>query len=215
MHEDFWRARWQRNEIGFHLPQVNPWLQRHWEAAAGARVLVPLCGKSLDMVWLAAQGCRVLGVELMEIAVRDFFQEQGLAPEITDNGRFRCYRHGDLELWCGDFFALRAEDVADCAVFYDRAALIALPEALRERYVAHLSAILPAECRGLLITVDYDQTLREGPPFAVPDEEVRRRWEGAGWSVRSLEVRDVLNENWKFLQRGITRLEEAAYRLSR
>ena len=126
MHEDFWRARWQRNEIGFHLPHVNPWLQRYWRGEPGARVLVPLCGKSLDMAWLAEQGFPVLGVELMESAVQCFFQEQGLEPEISDNGRFRCYRHGNIEIWSGDIFGLRADDVANCAWLYDRAALISV-----------------------------------------------------------------------------------------
>lgn len=214
MHEDFWRARWDRNEIGFHLSEVNPWLLRHGSFEPGSRVLVPLCGKSLDMAWLAEQGCRVLGIELMETAVQAFFEEHKLTPEISDNERFRCYRHGRLELWCGDFFALRAEDVADCANFYDRAALIALPPEVRERYVAHMTSILPAHCLGLLITIDYDQSLRNGPPFAVSEDEVRRCW-SAGWSVELLESRDVLEENWKFLQLGITRLEEVAYRLSR
>lgn len=215
MHEDFWRARWNRNEIGFHLPQVNPWLRRHWRAEPGARVLVPLCGKSLDLAWLAGQRQEVLGIELVDSAIQAFFAERGLAPEVDGQGPFRRYRHGALELWSGDFFALRAEDVADCRLFYDRAALIALPEAMRERYVAHLSAILPARCKGLLICVDYDQSLREGPPFAVSADEVRQRWEAAGWTVERLEARDVLSENPKFLQRGITRLEEAAYRLAR
>lgn len=215
MHEDFWRARWQRNEIGFHLPHVNPWLQRYWRGEPGARVLVPLCGKSLDMAWLAEQGFPVLGVELMESAVQCFFQEQGLEPEISDNGRFRCYRHGNIEIWSGDIFGLRADDVANCAWLYDRAALIAFPEDMRKRYVAHLSAILPPRSQGLLVGLDYDQTLRQGPPFSVPEDDVRRYWEGEGWSVELLEVRDVLDENWKFLQQGITRLEEAAYRLRR
>lgn len=80
MHEDFWRARWSRNEIGFHLPEVNPWLLRHWPRASRGRVLVPLCGKSLDMTWLAGQGLQILGVELMETAVQAFFAEQGWCP---------------------------------------------------------------------------------------------------------------------------------------
>lgn len=214
MHEDFWRARWSRNEIGFHLPEVNPWLLRHWPRASRGRVLVPLCGKSLDMTWLAGQGLQIVGVELMETAVQAFFAEQGLVPEISENGRFRCYRAGGIELWCGDFFALRAEDVADCAHFYDRAALIALPPEMRARYVAHMTAILPARCEGLLVSVAYDQSRRPGPPFAVGAEEVRSLW-GREWEVTLLESRDVLNENWKFMQQGIPWLEEAAYRLSR
>ena len=74
MHAEFWQARWARSEIGFHLPEVNPYLQQYWPALGlpeGARVLVPLCGKSLDLVWLVEQGHAVIGVELAERAVQE------------------------------------------------------------------------------------------------------------------------------------------------
>jgi thiopurine S-methyltransferase len=127
MQADFWLKKWASGQIGFHLPDVNPYLQRYWPALqipAQARVLVPLCGKSLDLRWLAHQGHRVLGVELSETAIRDFFVEQQLEPEVSERGAFNVYRAASIEVWCGDFFALTAEDVADCVALYDRAALI-------------------------------------------------------------------------------------------
>lgn len=216
MHEDFWQERWARNEIGFHLREVNPYLQRHWPdlgLAAGAQVLVPLCGKSLDMAWLAGQGYRVLGVELAESAVIAFFAEQELTPEVDQYGAFRRYRAGAVELLCGDFFALQAADVADCSGLYDRAALIALPEGMRERYAAHLAAILPSGCAGLLVTLDYPQAEMSGPPFAVDESLVAQLLTEQLWVCELLEQADVLGLNWRFLQRGLTRLDERAYRL--
>ena len=216
MQPEFWHKKWASNQIGFHLPQVNPYLQRHWPELAipaRARVLVPLCGKSLDLLWLAGQGHQVLGIELSQTAVEDFFSEQQLAPEVSDAGAFKVYRAGAIELWCGDFFALTARDVADCAALYDRAALIALPPPMRERYGAHLQQILPAELRGLLITLDYDQAQLPGPPFAVEDNEVQRSW-GCFWRLHMLQEQDVLGESWKFLRAGVTRLVERVYRIS-
>ena len=216
MQPEFWHKKWASNQIGFHLPQVNPYLQRHWPELAipaRARVLVPLCGKSLDLLWLAGQGHRVLGIELSQTAVENFFSEQQLAPEVSDAGAFKVYRAGAIELWCGDFFALTARDVADCAALYDRAALIALPPPMRERYGAHLQQILPAELRGLLITLDYDQAQLPGPPFAVEDDEVQRSW-GCFWRLHMLQEQDVLGESWKFLRAGVTRLVERVYRIS-
>jgi thiopurine S-methyltransferase len=215
VHEEFWQARWAQNQIGFHLGEVNPYLQRHWPALQlplESRVLVPLCGKSLDLAWLAARGHRVLGVELAQKAVEDFFAEQGLPAEVLEQGPFKVYRAGALELWCGDFFALSAADVADCVALYDRAALIALPPALRERYAAHLTAILPSGCAGLLITLDYPQSQMEGPPFAVADAEVRERL-GGTWQIEQLQRLDVLEDNWRFRERGLQRLDETVYRL--
>ncbi|MBX9913284.1 MAG: thiopurine S-methyltransferase [Pseudomonadaceae bacterium] len=216
MHEDFWQQRWARNEIGFHLSEVNPYLQQYWpglNVAAGAQVLVPLCGKSLDMLWLAEQGYRVLGVELAQAAVEAFFSEHSLLAEVDQLGAFRRYRSGSIDVLCGDFFSLTATDLLECRALYDRAALIALPAPMRERYVAHLASILPLDCAGLLVVLDYPQEQMPGPPFAVGEAEVQRLLAAPHWSVQVLEARDVLGENWKFLQRGLSRLDERVYRL--
>ncbi|MFJ5257066.1 thiopurine S-methyltransferase [Pseudomonas sp. NPDC088414] len=213
MQPEFWHKKWESNQIGFHLPEVNPYLQRHWAVPATARVLVPLCGKSLDLAWLAGRGHQVLGIELSEKAIEDFFREHQVQPQISQKGAFKVYSGDAIELWCGDFFALTASDVADCTALYDRAALIALPPAMRERYAAHLQQILPQSVQGLLITLDYNQAQMPGPPFAVGDDEVQRLL-GDVWQVRMLEEQDVLGESWKFLQAGVTRLEERVYRVS-
>lgn len=215
MHEDFWQARWSHNEIGFHLDEVNPWLRKHLAVFSSAeKLLVPLCGKSLDLHWLAEQGFAVRGVELAEKAITDFFAEQQLQPQVYQNGAFRVFQAGRIELWCGDFFALTAEQVADCDGLYDRAALIALPAPMRQRYVAHLSQILRPGCEGLLIGLEYPQAQMEGPPFAVGDAEIRALY-GADWDVEGLEREDVLARNWRFLKRGLGFLEESVYRLKR
>ncbi|WP_085607140.1 MULTISPECIES: thiopurine S-methyltransferase [unclassified Pseudomonas] len=215
MQPEFWHKKWESNQIGFHQPEVNPYLQRHWPdlaIPAQARVLVPLCGKSLDLLWLAGLGHQVLGVELSEKAVEDFFLEQQLQAQVSEQGDFKVYRAGAIELWCGDFFSLTAADVAGCTALYDRAAVIALPPAMRERYAAHLQGLLPI-CRGLLVTLNYDQSQMPGPPFSVDDAEVQRLL-GSTWRVEMLEEQDVLGDSWKFVQAGVTRLEERVYRIS-
>ncbi|WP_028627272.1 thiopurine S-methyltransferase [Metapseudomonas resinovorans] len=217
MDEQFWQARWSQNQIGFHQREVNSYLERYWPRLGlpqGCQVLVPLCGKTLDLVWLAGQGHRVLGVELAERAVEDFFAEQGLVPEVSQQGVLRRYSAGAIEILQGDFFAVTHADVAPCQALYDRAALIALPPAMRDDYVAHLQSILPACCEGLMVTLDYEQARLEGPPFSVPEAEVRRHLE-AGWEVDMLERCDVLERNWKFASRGLDSLHEPVFRLKR
>ncbi|POF92594.1 thiopurine S-methyltransferase [Pseudomonas putida] len=212
----FWQQRWADNQIGFHQAQVNPYLQTYWpqlQLAPGSRVLVPLCGKSLDLAWLAGQGHCVLGVELSRRAVEDFFREHGLEAEVRQQGAFEVWCSGDVQLWCGDFFALRAEDVADCVGLYDRAAVIALPVQMRARYMQLLSGLLPTSCRGLVVTLEYDQSLLAGPPFSVRDEELRQGF--AGWQVEQLEAVEVIEESPKFVQAGASSLLERVYRLSR
>jgi len=217
MQPEFWQDRWASNQIGFHQHEVNPYLQRHWPVLGlpeGAKVLVPLCGKSLDLVWLKSQGYQVVGVELSEQAVEAFFSEQGLVPHVSQQGAFKVYQASMIELWCGDFFSLDAGALAGCSAVYDRAALIALPPLMRAQYAEHLNALLPSGCQGLLITLDYDQGQKAGPPFAVTDEEVQVLF-ALHWALERLEERDILRESGKFLQDGVTRLEERAYRLTR
>ncbi|MFJ2985453.1 MULTISPECIES: thiopurine S-methyltransferase [unclassified Pseudomonas] len=212
MEPAFWQKRWADNQIGFHRAVVNPFLQAHWRKVAlpeGSRVLVPLCGKSVDMAWLAQCNYRVLGVELSRRAVEDFFREQGLQAQISQQGEFEVWRHGDVEIWCGDFFALQAQDVADCLGLYDRAALIALPADMRARYMAQLSRTLPKGCKGLLLTMDYDQQLLAGPPFAVTDGEVHTGY--AGGKAQVLDEREVIEESPKFLQAGVNSVVERLY----
>ncbi|KPG75704.1 thiopurine S-methyltransferase [Pseudomonas libanensis] len=217
MDAKFWQERWATNQIGFHQVEVNPYLQQYWSTlavAGGSKVFVPLCGKSLDMMWLAGRGHRVMGVEVSEQAVKAFFSEQALTPQVDQRGAFKVYQAGLIEVWCGDFFALDAGAVADCKALYDRAALIALPQQMRPQYTEHLDSLLARGCEGLLIAVDYDQAQRAGPPFSVPDEEVQSLL-GPHWNVVTLQELDILSQSRKFMADGVTRLEERVYRLTK
>lgn len=215
MEPDFWHQRWQDNRIGFHMEKPLPLLLKHWPALAlpaGSRVFVPLCGKSVDMAWLAGRGHRVLGVELSELAVRQFFQERGLAPRVRETGDGIHYSAGPYELICGDAFALDADALAGCSAVYDRAALIALPPALRQRYAQTAWRRLPAGCSGLLVTLEYPQEQKDGPPFSVAEAEVRALLEPP-WEVSLLERRDILADEPRFAEAGATSLHTAVYRL--
>ena len=217
MDPDFWHQRWREDRIGFHQDRPMPLLLEYWPDVApapGSQVFVPLAGKSLDLAWLAAQGYRVLGVELSPLAIEQFFAEQGVTPQVRASRYGRHYRAGDIELICGDAFGLDADALADCAAVYDRAALIALPPPLRIRYVRELYAQLPADCRALLITLEYPQHEMKGPPFSVLEDEVRELYE-RDWEVRTLGRRDILASEPRFVAHGVSTLETVVYRLSR
>lgn len=217
MHPDFWRQRWHDNQIGFHQDKPTPLMLKHWPSLAlprGSRVFVPLAGKSLDMLWLASQGHRVLGVEIEPLAVEQFFSENGLVPTIRESRHGRHYASDEIELICGDAFALDAEVLAGCTAVFDRAALIALPPDMRRRYVHGLYAQLPAGCRGLLITLEYPPHEKQGPPFTVPESEALELY-GRDWDIAVLERRDILAQQPAFVADGVTSLETVVYRLHR
>lgn len=152
-----WQQCWRERRTGFHQTTVNPLLERFWPAlglAPGSRVFVPLCGKSLDMLWLARQGLTVIGVELSPVAVRAFFKENRLQPRRRPAGDLTLWEQGAIQILCGDYFALTSADLGPIDVVYDRAALTALPEEARRRYVAHLGNLVPAARVFLLTTED-------------------------------------------------------------
>lgn len=174
MEADFWHSRWQEGRIGFHQDDVNDFLQHHWASLKlppKSTIFVPLCGKSLDMLWLASQGHRVIGVELSEIAAQQFFAEQNVQPNVVKGDLFTSYSANNVTILCGDFFDLAANLNGVAAVF-DRAALIALPKDMRTRYAEHLRKLLPSGCQMLLVGMEYDESVLSGPPFNVPWAEI-------------------------------------------
>ncbi|MCF6280766.1 MAG: thiopurine S-methyltransferase [Candidatus Polarisedimenticolaceae bacterium] len=215
MKRDFWVQRWKKSEIGFHQQEINSHLQQYWgqlQLVAGSQVFVPLCGKSQDMLWLRAQGFRVLGVELSEIAVSDFFAESGLQPEVVRDGVFNRWQVDGLTILQGDLFELTSADLQDCVAIFDRASLIALPVEMRERYVEHIFRLFPAQVEMLLIALEYPQNEMEGPPFSVQEEEVSRLYRSR-FSIETLLDIDILHESPRFQQKGVSYFIERVYRL--
>ncbi len=213
MKDNYWINRWKQGEIGFHQAVINPYLRQFWQElklAAHTTVLVPLCGKSSDMLWLQEQKYHVLGVELSTIAVQTFFAENALSPHQSQYESFKCYTVDDLSILQGNLFDLRKEELASVNAVYDRAALVALPPEMRKHYVSHLLHILPPTTQILLITLDYPHIEMAGPPFSVSPDEVEALYRDCT-EIRKLAQVDVLEENPRFKQRGLSRLQESVF----
>jgi thiopurine S-methyltransferase len=211
-----WLARWEEGRIGFHQEEPNPWLVEHapllWPRPS--RILVPLCGKSRDLEWLAQRGQRVVGVELAERALRAFFAESGRTCDVREEAAGLCFRDGPLELWCADFFDPRLELGEPFDGIYDRAAWIALAPEQRTAYAARLSQSLRPGGTLLLVTIEYDQAEMEGPPFSIPEAEVRRALE-PGFALELLARREAIEENPRLRERGLKRVAEVGWRARR
>lgn len=223
MEADFWHARWRTGQIGFHQSSPHPFLERWWTSigvAAGARVYVPLCGKSLDMVWLGVRGYSVVGTELSGIAAREFFGEQQLhsprddALRVDTHGPFTRHRSGRYEILEGDAFALTPELLGPVQAGYDRAALVALPPETRPTYAERFAALMPPGSHTLLVAFEYDERLKPGPPFSVTATEVERLY-APHFVVEPLERVDILAESPKFAAAGVRSLHEVAWALTR
>ncbi len=216
MNNDYWLARWRDNQTGWHQAEINAHLQEFWgrlDCAAGARVFVPLCGKSQDMLWLRGQGHGVLGVEVSDQAVEAFFADNELTAEHSMEGEFQRVACDRVDLLQGDFFKLTADHLADIGAVYDRASLVALTPELRKRYAGHLQSIVPAGAQILLVSMEYDQGKKEGPPFSVAEAEVREHYEGR-YSVEKLFDKEIIDENPRYRGFGIDSLREVVYHLT-
>lgn len=214
---NYWLRRWQENAIGWHHEEYNPHLLGFWgllAVPAGSRVLVPLCGKSRDLVWLSEHGYRILGVELSPLAVSAFFAEQGLEPDVEEGERFERWQAEDFEILCGDVFQLQPGELKGVAAVYERASLVALDPQQRRRYADLLTRLLPSGCRVLLVTMDYPQHEMAGPPYSVTGAEVKELFEEQ-FEITLLDTIDLLRDSDRYQGYGLSRLSEQIYLLQR
>ena len=217
MQPEFWHERWRLGQIGFHQSAVDQNLARHWPTlglTSGSRVFVPLCGKSLDMLWLRDQGFSVVGVELSATALEAFCMENGVPARRRVRDEFDVYEAANLELMRGDFFQVTAALLGRVAAVYDRAALISWAPELRAPYVEHLAGLLRSGTPMLLITLEYPQSQMSGPPFSVERDEVERLY-SPHFELREIARQDILAADARLRSRGITELSEVSYQLVR
>lgn len=192
MEKTFWQQRWETNDIPFHEQGSNRLLVKYFdrlELAKGARVFVPLCGKTIDISWLLAHGYSVAGAELSEIAVRQLFEEMGIKPTITKTGKLERYSARNIDIFLGDIFDVQGDMLGTIDAVYDRAALVALPEDMRKKYTAHLMAVTH-KAPQLLICYHYNQNELPGPPFSVNADEVKQHY-AKTYDAQLLESADI------------------------
>jgi len=192
---DFWKDKWEKNIIGFHLSEVNPLLVKYYEQLSlekNARLFLPLCGKTKDISWLLSKGHSIVGVEFSELAIKQLFDELQVEPKITQHEDLKLYSAQGLDIFVGDFFKLNTSLIGMVDAIYDRAALVALPSSIREKYSIHLKDITK-EAPQLLVTFMYDQNLLKGPPFSVSNDEVYNHYE----KQYNIVLLDNLNEKFK------------------
>ncbi|CAC9599659.1 Thiopurine S-methyltransferase (EC 2.1.1.67) [uncultured Gammaproteobacteria bacterium] len=208
-----WIQRWKENKIGWHRDKPNSKLIEFIDCLhlkQGDQVFVPLCGKSIDMMYLLDRGYRVFGVELSTLATEQFFVENKIEYSIHQSGEFSVYSANNIQMYCGDYFKLKLEDFKSVVAVYDRASLIALPLELRVKYVSHLYSIITKGCRVLLLTLNYPQSQISGPPFAVNQEEVWSLYK-KGFDCQQLQCFNDIENEPKFQRANVDFIEKATY----
>jgi len=209
MEANFWHQRWERGEIGFHEGRANHFLVKHFEKLnldKGARIFLPLCGKTIDISWLLSRGYRVVGVELSALAINELFNELGVQPEIVNTGSLDHYSAENIDIFVGDIFKLTSQILGSVNAIYDRAALVALPVDTRPEYTAHLVRLTDTAPQ-LLISFEYDQTVMPGPPFSVIGDEIQQLYASA------YHIKPVENKKVEGNLKGVVEAEEFVWLL--
>jgi len=211
-----WHSYWIKERQGFHEGQVNTYLQSHlslFNLKPGDTVFMPLCGKAVDILWLAQQGYNVIGVEISGIAIKSFFAESSLDYSCKKTGRFTIYCSGQITLLQGDYMDLTAADLEACKLVYDRASIVAIEEFNRQSYVAKMLELIPASTPMLLVTLEYDQQVMMGPPYSVPVKEIESLY-SPHYQAEVLTHSEQIDERPRWREIGLQSLLETALKLT-
>ncbi|XP_071963090.1 thiopurine S-methyltransferase-like isoform X2 [Antedon mediterranea] len=162
---EYWMSSWKAGDIVFHNDFIYPMLQKHAEKLfdnqSNCRVFVPLCGKSLDMKWFADLGHSVVGVDVSEVGILSFFEDQGIeyvkesVPEIQGATRYKS-KDGKITIYKANLFSMKKDIIGDFDCIWDNGSLVAINKQDRQKYVSTLTSLMADSCRYLLIALDFD-----------------------------------------------------------
>tara|TARA_B100001250_G_C19613582_1_gene706099 strand:- start:164 stop:808 length:645 start_codon:yes stop_codon:yes gene_type:complete len=210
-----WELRWKEGRIGFHLSNVNSYLNHHFEkifVKKVEKIFVPLCGKSIDLTWLAGRIKKVVGVEYVRKPVEDFFLENKIKYTIKNVGQFELFKSDSIDIYHGDYFALKDQKIGKFDAIYDRASIVAIESSQRREYVGQLMDLLNIDGIILLITLEYDQNQMYGPPYSVPLSEVEKFFFKHG-KIQLLETIDIIDD--RFRKKGLDRILERVIKITK
>lgn len=217
MQPDFWLNRWRAAQIGFHQAAVDRHLKAYWpllKLPLDSPVFVPLCGKSLDLMWLRERGHLVTGVELSPVALESFLMEHGIPARRRVLADFDVFEAEGLKLYRGDFFKLTPTQLGNTSAVYDRAALISWTPEARQSYVKQLTSLTSPGTQTLLIAVEYPPEQMQGPPFPLTRDTIEELYLGHH-SIEELARHEILELEPRLKARGLTELREVCYRMTR
>ncbi|XP_026887914.2 probable thiopurine S-methyltransferase [Electrophorus electricus] len=215
-----WEEKWQKGTTGFHQSHVHRMLESNLQKVVAERQQVrfffPLCGKAVDMKWLADMGHIIVGVEICEKGIKQFFEEQGLQyteePVEAIPGT-KVFKSSDrrISIYQCDLYKFSSAIEGQFGGIWDRGSLVAINPCDRQRYATLMMSLMEKNCRYLLDTLEYNPELHRGPPFLVP-EEVLKKIYGESCEIELVQTGDAFEERHK--EWGIDSLLEKVYLLT-
>lgn len=215
MEHKFWHKKWEKNEIGFHLDSYNPILTKHWidfksNFSKLGSVLIPLCGKSKDILFFSDMGLKVTGVELSEDAIIAFFKENNLAynVSIVNNSKLYSCLEKDIQIFNCDILTLSHKDLGKVEMIYDRASIVALPQKIRTDYVKWIHEIKNNETKVFMNVFEFDAP--NGPPFSITLSDIKNYFSDS-FTVTLIESIDIEAHKIQIHKNDISWLKSQIY----
>lgn len=214
MQAEFWLESWNEggSKTSFHRKDVHPYAKTYapvyW--LKGKRVLLPLCGKDNALMWFREHADHVIGIELAEKAAQQFFDEQNLPYHKTTDQRYEAER---LTIINRDIFDLHPDDIGRIDFVYDRAALVALPEDMRQQYRQKIDEFMGIGSQCLVITLEYAPFEIPTPPFSITPAEIDCYY-GDNYAIEHVEQPEVPNHPM-IRKMGLQFLKEHGFMLTK
>ncbi|MCO4781101.1 MAG: thiopurine S-methyltransferase [Candidatus Cloacimonetes bacterium] len=213
MEARFWEDKWENKVIGFNQSTVNPFLKEfgnYFKESTGD-IFVPLCGKSIDMLYLQDQSKKnIIGSELVESAVIEFFNENSIDYQVQAKNSLKVYTSSNYQLIQGDIFQISKDQLQSVQWVYDRASIVALPKAMRKQYAEFLIQNVP-QANIMFILFEYDDSKKLiGPPFSVTSDEIQELF-SSHYSIELINSHQTEPKRPKFVEQNIKLISENTY----
>ncbi len=215
-YKTFWVERWKNKDTGFHLCDIHPDLQAYFGRLSlkeSDTVFIPLCGKTLDIHFFLQAKCKIIAVEMVELAVQQLFENLQINPQVSAWKHGKCYQSKNLTVYVGNVFDLSDEQLNSVNIVYDRAAFIALPYNLHAPYSRLIKEIANPD-KQMLITVEFDASKLQGPPFLLLPDNIKQYY-GNQYQIELLHQEETINNEPNFQEKGLTSLMRKTYLLSK
>ncbi|XP_033756355.1 probable thiopurine S-methyltransferase [Pecten maximus] len=187
-----WLNNWEGDCTPWHMSDVHEGLARYYKVLVNKpsvqnKIFLPLCGKSVDIKWLADRGNEVVGVEAAEMGLVEFFAEQNIEYSVeaaaSVKGKLFRSRDNKIRLYCCDIFDFSASVECGFSGVWDRGSIEALEFEDRKRYIELMRTLISSETGYLAEIVERD--LGKGPPYYVTADELEAGF-GPGCTVTKL-----------------------------
>jgi len=190
-----WKDRWDAGQIGFHKSDVHQTLVKYIDKlfpnGNKGKIFVPLCGKTVDMKWLADNGIDVIGLDAVRVSLEQFYSEHNIENSVekcADLGQeAEVFKSSDnkIRLYCADMFKFSPDIEGTFDAIWDRGSLVAIYRKDVPTYAEIIKKLLKPGASCLVEVFEYDVSIFDGvdnpqkppPPHPVLEEELRRLYE--------------------------------------